>query len=154
MNRKRSDSADGFTLVELLVVIVIIAILAALLLPAISRALCAGRHGAMKHLIDNLQQASKNYEMDQNQYPPGDGTGSADLADALSSATSKKVPYFEFRADLLATNGSVASLIRPGDILNYRNNQPKPAAGAHNKSYFDLWTPDCRNVADGCNNWE
>jgi prepilin-type N-terminal cleavage/methylation domain-containing protein len=151
---------QGFTLVELLVVIVIISILAALLLPAISRALCAGKQGAMEHMLDNLTQATKNYELDQNAYPPGNGSGSATLVQALQSSGPKKIPYFEFRPDMLDGSGNIQSTIRPGlEFTNYKNNAVNwPGnsgdANAHNKTSFDLWLPDCKNTPNGCNNWD
>lgn len=150
----------GFTLVELLVVIVIIAILAALLLPAISRALCAGKQGAMEHMLDNLTQATKNYELDQNAYPAGTGSGSATLVAALAAAGPKKIPYFEFRPDLLDGSGNIQSTIRPGlEFVNYKNNAVNwPGnsgdVNAHNKTSVDMWLPDCLAQPNGCNNWD
>jgi prepilin-type N-terminal cleavage/methylation domain-containing protein/prepilin-type processing-associated H-X9-DG protein len=51
--KSNSESAEGFTLVEMLVVIAVIAILAALLLPALSRAKASARKSAC---ISNLRQ--------------------------------------------------------------------------------------------------
>jgi len=159
MTRK---SAGGFTLVELLVVIVIIALLAALLLPALSRAMCSGRQGAAEHLIDNLMQATKGYELDQNAYPPGSASPypSAPLVTYLKSSGPKKIPYFEFLPDMLTASNDIRSPVRYNvDIINYRNNAINyPTnigdATARNKTSFDLWAKDCSNIVDGCNNWE
>lgn len=68
----KARSAGGFTLIELLVVIAIIAILAALLLPVLSRAKAKGQ-GA--HCLNNLRQlqfAWLMYAADNRDFIPGD----------------------------------------------------------------------------------
>ena len=146
----------GFTLIELLVVIVIIALLAALLLPGLVKALCSARQGAAQHLIDNLAQASKNYEFDQNIYPPGTGVDSKDLLEALNSLGPKKLSYFVFREDDYDATG-IFSPIWEGEIIKYQRNFPAKPRGvqpAMNFQSFDLWTLDCTRVNDrGVNNW-
>ncbi len=65
------NSKCGFTLVELLVVIGIIAILIALLLPAVNSAREAARRAQCSNNLKNIGLAVRNYETALNQYPPG-----------------------------------------------------------------------------------
>jgi prepilin-type N-terminal cleavage/methylation domain-containing protein/prepilin-type processing-associated H-X9-DG protein len=65
---RRPDSA--FTLIELLVVTAIIAILAALLLPTLSRAKANGQSAACLNNLKQLQAAWKMYENDHNDWFP------------------------------------------------------------------------------------
>ena len=71
----RKNVASAFTLIELLVVIAIIAILAAMLLPTLSRAKEAGKRIAC---LDNLRQLSLSAQMyvsdSQGAYPPRSGS--------------------------------------------------------------------------------
>jgi prepilin-type N-terminal cleavage/methylation domain-containing protein len=62
---------SAFTLVELLVVIGIIAMLAALVTPAVMRAQATARNAAIKAEIDMLHMAIMNYKNEYGSFPPG-----------------------------------------------------------------------------------
>ncbi len=61
---------SAFTLVELLVVIGILAILAALITPAIFQARVSARNAAIKAEIDMLHMAVMNYKNEYGSFPP------------------------------------------------------------------------------------
>lgn len=69
---------SGFTLTEMLVVIGIIALLAALLLPAVVGGVNASRNTAMGAEINKLQQAIENYKLENGDYPPSFGGTAVD----------------------------------------------------------------------------
>jgi hypothetical protein len=66
---------------------------------------------------------------------------------ALESNGSKRLPYFEFRDDMLDDFGNIASVIHRSDRIRYR------CPGIRNSFGFDLWCPDALGNPDGCNNW-
>ncbi|MEZ6064240.1 MAG: DUF1559 domain-containing protein [Planctomycetaceae bacterium] len=65
------DQRRGFTLIELLVVIAIIAILVALLLPAVQQVREAARKSQCQDHLHNLVIALHDYEINHRCYPPG-----------------------------------------------------------------------------------
>ena len=65
-----SARRSAFTLVELLVVIGIIAILAAIVTPAVMRAQASARNAAIKSEIDMLHMAIMNYKNQYGRIPP------------------------------------------------------------------------------------
>lgn len=66
----RSAYRQGFTLIEILVVIIIIGILAALLVPAIGGAIRTAKVGRIKLEITNLAMAVETYHNKFGDYPP------------------------------------------------------------------------------------
>ena len=76
-----SHRRGGFTLVELLAVIMIIALLAGLVTPAVMRARNSARNAAIKAEIDMLHMAIMNYKNEYGSFPPSNGVvGSTNAA--------------------------------------------------------------------------
>lgn len=65
----RSRSARGFTLIELMVVLVIIGVLAALIVPNVLDRTDDARATAARTDVANLMQALKLYRLDNQRYP-------------------------------------------------------------------------------------
>jgi len=70
-----SHRRSGFTLVEVLVVIMIIALLAGLLTPAVMKSMSSSRAAAVKAEIELLNTALMNYKNEYGSFPPSDMRG-------------------------------------------------------------------------------
>lgn len=68
----RSAAQAGFTLIELMVVIVIIGVLAALIVPNVLERAEDAKMTAARTDVNNLMQALKLYRLDNNRYPTTD----------------------------------------------------------------------------------
>src|SRR5438034_3752190 len=86
-NPNRRPRLGAFTLIELLVVIAIIAILAGLLLPAISIAKTRAKVGAAKSEMKNLETAIKAYEAEYNRMPASKQAEDASTASPVGDFT-------------------------------------------------------------------
>jgi hypothetical protein len=112
--------------------------------------LAHAREGTAHSLISQLSQAAKSYELDYAAFPPGDGTGSRDLAIALQKKGAKQMRYFEFPQDplMLTPAGDIRNPVNDEKILYYR------CPGIHHPKTFDLWCADSKGKVDGINNWD
>jgi len=88
MKAKRPSGGGGFTLVELLVVVAIIAILASLLLPALARAKESGRRAACQNNLHQITLGLSLYALETGVYPHG-------------MVASPQAPFFSFWATAL-----------------------------------------------------
>lgn len=73
----RKTNSKGFTIIELLVVIVIIGILVALALPQLFAAQARGRDTERKNDLKNIKTQLETYFNDNGSYPEGDGSNIA-----------------------------------------------------------------------------
>ena len=71
-NNAAARVARGFTLIELMVVLVIIGVLAALIVPNVLERADDARVTAARTDVNNLMQALKLYKLDNQRYPSGE----------------------------------------------------------------------------------
>lgn len=100
---KRQPARRGFTLVELLTVVVIIGILASLITAAVIRARVAALNAVAATQIGDLAMAVENYKNEHGEYPP-DFTDAAAVTRHLRTAFPHYAPggdpYTQLQADL------------------------------------------------------
>ena len=129
----------GFTLVELLLVLVILAVLAAVVVPKFTKRSEQARTTAASTDIANLGTALDAFEIDTGRYPTSD-EGLRALIEAPANAKDWKGPYLK----------RMVSNDPWGNAYVYR------APGQHNASGYDLYShgPDGQEGGgDDIDNW-
>jgi general secretion pathway protein G len=66
----RASKQNGFTLIEMMIVITIIGILVSIAVPQYSRSVLASREAVLKEDLYRLRQAIDQYRADKGVYPP------------------------------------------------------------------------------------
>jgi hypothetical protein len=129
---------------------------AVLLAPPSPQERVVRRQAEAQRLVDALTQEAWNYFHEHDEFPPGDGIGSAGLVNALQQPSRSGMPYMTFVEGMLTPTGDLRNPVSPQDkILFYRNNRTGRAPGlqVHNERNFDLWAASSNGVHDGVNNW-
>ncbi|MBI4713133.1 MAG: prepilin-type N-terminal cleavage/methylation domain-containing protein [Planctomycetes bacterium] len=148
---------QGFSLIELLVVISIIAILATLILPGLTRAKITAKETTARTEISSFDQALSMYQADFGAYPAEEtGNSSKTLVDSLkgdAKATPPRKPYFNFKKDRIINGEYQSPLYKP---YYYRENASEKTKTDDMKKPFeyDIWTEDSKKKPDGINNWD
>jgi hypothetical protein len=115
------------------------------------------RQAEAQRLIDALTQEVWNYHHERDEFPPGDGLGTASLVKALQEPSKSGFPYMTFVDEMLTPSGDLRNPTAPDNrILYYRNNRRVRtiAAPVHNSRNFDLWGQGSDGVLDSVNNWD
>ncbi len=161
--RDHLSSNRGFTLLELLVVMAIIGILAALLLPVLNEVRCQANEGAASEMINQLESAMIMYKDNQGILPPDMMNGkSKEYVKVLKEPSGRDTVYYNFQESDLH-NGRVYSPIGVADKyeIQYQRSKHLADKGLSNNSGRtpenqqgpDLWTADCDDNKEAINNW-
>ena len=110
----RKSNQKGFTIIELLVVIVIIGILVALALPNLFAAQARGRDSDRKNELKNLQQKLESYFNDNDQYPAA-ATWAADIGASADETTGPRSDTYTYATPDQQTYTLTATLENAGD---------------------------------------
>ena len=84
-SKKRTKAAEGFTLLELVVVMIIIGVLAAIAVPAFSRHMKVAREAVLKEDLHTMRQSIDSYTVDKQKAPQS-------LEELVSSGYLKAMP--------------------------------------------------------------
>jgi general secretion pathway protein G len=114
MSKKESDKA-GFTLVELLVVLGIIALLAAMVAPQVIRYLGSARSETASVQLKNIESALELYYLDNGKYP----TELKDLVEPPAGSAGWRGPYLKKAGALSDPWGRSYSYKLPGEHGNF-----------------------------------
>ncbi len=133
----------GFTLIELMVVLLIIGVLAALIVPNVLNRADDARATAAKTDVNNLMQALKLYKLDNQRYP----TAEQGLAALLTKpATAPVPPNWKSYLDQLPNDpwGQPYVFLNPGikgevDVMSY--GADGQAGGEGKNADIGSWQP-------------
>ena len=131
--RRRNDGDEGFTLVEVLVVLTIIGILSALVAPAVINQVDKARQTSAISQLSTFKGALEMYVLDVGAYPTTE-EGLGALANAPSNAPGWRGPYLQadsmnadrttlkgdpWKNQLVYTAGDGSDPMRPYELLSY-----------------------------------
>lgn len=92
---KRGRSMQGFTLIELMVVLVIVGVLAALIVPNVLERADEARVSAARTDVRSLQQALRLYRLDNLRYPTAEQGLAALVTRPSAEAAANWRPYLD-----------------------------------------------------------
>ncbi|HLD35422.1 MAG TPA: prepilin-type N-terminal cleavage/methylation domain-containing protein [Planctomycetota bacterium] len=156
-----TDKRGGFTLVELIVVISIIMVLAAMIIPGLTRGQYLTKKAATKSEISSMETSLALYESDYGAYPTEvDGNSSRALVDALKGNSKsdegqpRRKAYYPFKAKQIVDGEYYSVFNKPFYYRENASEQTKDDTIMKNPDTFDIWTSDGKKTDDGINNWD
>jgi len=114
----RRSNIQGFTLIEMLVVLGIIALLATLVAPQVIKYLSKAKADTATAQIKNLQSAIELYFLDTGHYPPSN-EGLLSLIKAPEGLMNWNGPYLRNREGLIDPWGKPYVYVIPGKTNEY-----------------------------------
>jgi general secretion pathway protein G len=114
----RRSNIQGFTLIEMLVVLGIIALLATLVAPQVIKYLSKAKTDTATAQIKNLQSAIELYFLDTGHYPPSN-EGLLSLIKAPEGLMNWNGPYLRNREGLIDPWGKPYVYVIPGKTNEY-----------------------------------
>lgn len=95
MSAHRSIAAKGFTLVEILIVVVILGILAAIVIPQFTRASESAQAASVASQLQTIRSQVELYQVQHGGTPADLGTGDKGWDDMLTETSAGYGPYFQ-----------------------------------------------------------
>jgi general secretion pathway protein G len=147
MDPKTRTQTDGFTLIEIMAVVLIIGLLSGIVGVAIFSQVDKGRATAAKAQISNLESVLELYRMDNARFPTTEQGLEALVVRPSSSPEPRNYPE----------GGYMTKKVIPLDP--WQNPYQYESPGQHNRESYDLWTygADGTPGGDGVNadigNW-
>ncbi len=114
MHTKQNSAEEGFTLVELLVVLGIIALLAAVVAPQVIRYVSDARVETARVQLKNIESALELYYLDAGQYPTTE-QGLEALVSAPAGLETWRGPYIKLKKGIVDPWGQTFSYEQPGE---------------------------------------
>ena len=121
-----SHRRSGFTLVELLAVIMIIALLAGLVTPAVIRARNSARNAAIKAEIDLLHMGILNYKNEYGSFPPCADANPSAAGSVTAKHVQRLFPRCVATTQLASANPITPEIAIVSWLTGYRNDPQNP----------------------------
>ena len=115
--RRRAEEA-GFTLMEMLIVLVIMGMIAAVAIPQVMKLLGSAKHKAAKIQIETLIHSLQIYEIDNGEFPTTE-QGLAALWSAPANASDWNGPYVRREKQIIDPWGHKMVYAAPGQKRRY-----------------------------------